>query len=125
MNLIYPTFPFFQISETLQHQMDQLQEKVTKKLKEKNRDDAYKIGNLIVPQISEKISLREINISEIFALCDIRKEMLVKHKVSVKLYYDIKLSQLCRTKFMNKLKRIHELKDQELCDSDEYMKEKL
>ena len=125
MNLIYPTFPFFQISETLQHQMDQLQEKVTKKLKEKNKDDAYKIGNLIVPQISEKISLREINISEIFALCDIRKEMLVKHKVSVKLYYDIKLSQLCRTKFMNKLKRIHELKDQELCDSDEYMKEKL
>ena len=125
MNLIYPTFPFFQISETLQHQMDHLQEKLTKKLKEKNRDDAYKIGHLIVPQISEKISLREINISEIFALCDIRKEMLVKHKVSVKLYYDIKLSQLCRTKFMNKLKRIHELKDQELCDSDEYMKEKL
>ena len=80
---------------------------------------------MIVPQISEKISLREINISEIFALCDIRKEMLVKHEVSVKLYYDIKLSQLCRTKFMNKLKRIHELKDQELCDSDEYMKEKL
>ena len=43
---------------------------VTKKLKEKIKDGTYKIGDLIVPQKFEKISLREET--------QIKEEILVK-----------------------------------------------
>ena len=62
--------------------------KVTEKLKEKIKDGTYKIRDLIVPQKFRKVSLREETlIKEILVsgrkipLCDIRKEMLLKHKV--------------------------------------------
>ena len=51
--------------------------------------------------------------------------MPLKHKVFMKLYYDTKISQLSRTKHVNKLKKIHKLEDYELCDSDEYIREEL
>ena len=58
-------------------------------------------------------------------LCDIRKEMLLKHKVFMKLYCDTKLSQLSRAELVDELKKIHELEDHELHESDEHMREKL
>ena len=107
--------------------------KVTEKLKEKIKDGTYKIGDLIVPQKFEKISLREETLikEEILVsgrkipLCDIRKEMLLKHKVFMKLYCDTKISQLSRAELVDELKKIHELEDHELNESDEHMREKL
>ena len=75
---------------------------------------------MIVPQKFRKVSLREETlIKEILVsgrkipLCDIRKEMLLKHKVFMKLYCDTKLSQLSRAELVNELKKIHELEDHE------------
>ena len=104
--------------------------KVNEKLKEKIKDGTYKIGDLIVPQKFEKISLREETLikEEILVsgrkipLCDIRKEMLLKHKVFMKLYCDTKLSQLSRAELVDELKKIHELEDHELHESDEQMR---
>ena len=70
--------------------------KVTEKLREKIKDGTNKIGDLIVPQKFEKISLREETLikEEILVsgrkilMCDIRKEMLLKNKVIRKLYCD-------------------------------------
>ena len=88
---------------------------------------------MIVPQKFEKVSLREETLikEEILVsgrkipLCDIRKEMLLKHKVFMKLYCDTKLSQLSRAELVDELKKIHELEDHELHESDEHMREKL
>ena len=41
------------------------------------------------------------------------------------LYCDTKLSQLSRTELVDELKKIHELEDHELHESDEDMREKL
>ena len=51
--------------------------------------------------------------------------MLLKHKVFMKLYSDTKLSQLSRAELVDELKKIHELEDHELHESDEHMREKL
>ena len=88
---------------------------------------------MIVPQKFEKISLREETVikEEILVsgkkipLSDIRKEMLLKHKVFMKLYCDTKLSQLSRVELVDELKKIHELEDHELHENDEHMRENL
>ena len=51
--------------------------------------------------------------------------MLLKYKVFIKLYCDIKLSQLSRPELVDELKKIHELEDHELHKSDEHIREKL
>ena len=72
--------------------------KITQKLKERIKAGTYKIGDLIVSQKFENVSLREETLfkEEILVsgrkipLCDIRKEMLLKHEVFMKLYCDTK-----------------------------------
>ena len=59
------------------------------------------------------------------SLCDIGKEVLLKHKVFIKLYCDTKLSQLSRSELVDELKKTHELEDHELHKSDEHIREKL
>ena len=112
--------------------MDSTNERVKELLKEQILAGKYKLGELIVPQIFEKVTFKnnELITEEVvirgrmISLDEIRNDMLIAQKKCMRLTTDSEFDQLDREAVKNRLKNIHEFQiednnktTEELCNT--------
>ena len=91
-------------------------EEINKQLNEKIEQGIYKLGELIIPQVYEKVTLQnnKLTTQEIeirgrrVNLLDIRRDMFEKHKKFMKLHSNEQIENLSQTDVVNLLRKIHE-----------------
>ena len=113
--------------------VEETNDEVMRQLKQKIALGTYKVGNLIVPQVFEKVAIRDGRIAyekvtivgRKIPLVEIRKELLEKNNKYMRLRTNDEFEQLSKDNLIISLKQINEFTCTDQCLNSEALIEKL